>query len=188
MVQKLSHIFSSLEKGARLLFFKMLRLAFVFISLLLTLTAFAASRVGSPAPMLNATLLNGEHYDSKFSAGHVVLVTFWATWCPPCRHEMLELERLYQTYHTQGLDIVAISVDDAADLAKVHDFSRSLHFPITTLAQVDASGYGRIWAVPLLFVIDQRGVLREDGWPGLNEKDYPQLEQTVQRLLAEKQP
>lgn len=151
-------------------------------------TATAAPRTGKPAPALSATLLNGETYQLAQSRGHVTLVTFWATWCPPCVHEMPELERLYQAYHAEGLDILAISVDDAADLPKVRAFTRNFHYPVAATAQTDASGFGRIWAVPLLFVIDRNGILREDGWPGIKEKDYPRLEQMVKTLLAETPP
>lgn len=164
----------------------MLRFVFFLFGTLLAASVSAAPRTGSPAPMFTATLLNGEHYSLTQSQGHVVLVTFWATWCSPCVHEMPELDRLYQTYHAKGLDILGVSVDDPADLPKVRDFTRELHYPIATQAQVEAKGYGRIWAVPLLFVIDRHGVLREDGWPGLKEKDYPALEQMVKALLADK--
>ncbi|MDI1300392.1 MAG: TlpA disulfide reductase family protein [bacterium] len=164
----------------------MQRFVFLLLATLLAVNAAAAPRTGAPAPVLAATLLNGDHYTLTQSQGRVVLVTFWATWCSPCVQEMPELDRLYRTYHAQGLDILGVSVDDPADLAKVRDFTRSLHYPIAAQADVDAKGYGRIWAVPLLFVIDRHGVLREDGWPGLREKDYPKLEQMVKTLLAEK--
>lgn len=161
------------------------RLVLFFLMACLPATSVAATRVGKPALPLTATLLNGEHYTLRQSQGHVVLITFWATWCPSCLHEMPELERLYQTYHAQGLDILGVSVDDPADIAKVRDFSRGLTYPVAVQAQVDAAGLGRIWAVPLLFVIDRHGVLREDGWPGLKEKDYPRLEKMVKTLLLE---
>ncbi len=166
----------------------MLRIVLVLLSLLLSSNTLAASKIGAPAPNLTVTLLNGDHYTLQQSQGRVVLVTFWATWCPPCRHELLELDRLYQAYHSEGLDILAISVDDPSDLPKVQAYTQSLHYPIAQLAQVEARGYGRIWAVPLLFVIDRRGVLNQDGWPALTEKDYPKLEQLVKTLLAEKVP
>jgi hypothetical protein len=70
----------------------------------------------------------------------------------------------------------------------VKAYTQSLHYPIAQLAQVEAKGYGRIWAVPLLFVIDRRGLLNQDGWPALTEKDYPKLEQLVKTLLTETVP
>lgn len=162
----------------------MFRSLLLLATLLAATAAEAAARVGDVAPALTATLIDGSQYRLQQSKGHVLLVTYWATWCPPCMHEMPELERLYQTYHAQGLDILGVSMDDAADLPKVREYARSLHYPVALASQVQADGYGRIWAVPLLFMVDRNGVLREDGWPGLKETDYPELEKKVKSLLA----
>lgn len=159
-------------------------LALLIMATFFTGQALAAPRVGAIAPTLSATLIDGQTFQLEQHKGHVVLVTFWATWCPPCVHEMPELERLYQTYHEQGLDILGVSMDEASDIAKVREYAKSVHFPVALVSQAQAVGYGRIWGVPLLFVVDRNGVLREDGWPGLKEKDYPELERRVRSLLS----
>ncbi|MEK6710193.1 MAG: TlpA disulfide reductase family protein, partial [Nitrospinota bacterium] len=53
--------------------------------------------------------------------GRVVLLNFWATWCPPCVREMPAMERLYQEYKDRGLDVVAVSVDQGK-LDEVREF------------------------------------------------------------------
>jgi thiol-disulfide isomerase/thioredoxin len=147
-------------------------------------TVLARIKIGAPAPALQAVLLDGQKFWLDQHKGHVVLINFWATWCPPCLKEMPELDRLYREHHTDGLDIIGISMDDTSDSGKVHSFVKNLHYPIALQQQADVSAYGRIWAVPLLFIIDRRGVLHTDGWPGLSEKDFPALEKTIKDLLA----
>ena len=99
---------------------------------------------------------------------------------------MPELDRLYRRYHDTGLDIVGISMDEAADRKAVQDFVKGYGFPVAMQQDADFRAFGRIWAVPLLFVIDRRGLLRVDGRPALQEKDFPALERDVAALLAEK--
>ena len=163
----------------------MLRPALFVLCLLLAGHA-AASREGAPAPALHATALDGGAIDTGQHRGRVVLVSFWATWCGPCRLEMPELDRLYRRYHDTGLDIVGISMDEAADRKAVQDFVKGYGFPVAMQQDADFRAFGRIWAVPLLFVIDRRGLLRVDGRPALQEKDFPALERDVAALLAEK--
>lgn len=154
--------------------------------LLLALAGAAAARghAGQPAPALTATLLDGSRFELQKQRGHVVLISFWATWCSPCRLEMPELDRLYRRYHDAGLDVLGISMDDSDDRKAVQDFTRPFAFPVALQDDADFDGLGRIWAVPLLFVVDRQGVLQVDGRPAMQAGDFPALEQQVRRLLG----
>ena len=92
--------------------------------------------------------------------GKVVLVNFWATWCSPCAQEMPLLERLYEKYKTQGLEILAISVDEQVAHYKVPEFVKdhSLTFPVLYDNGVQ-SLYG-VTSFPTSLLIDREGLVR----------------------------
>jgi thiol-disulfide isomerase/thioredoxin len=139
---------------------------------------------GAPAPPIEAKLLNGANLAPADYSGKVLVVNFWATWCGPCRAEMPALEAFYQKHRAEGLEVIAISMDDPKDEAKVRDVMRAYTFPAALGRDAKVKGYGRIWRLPLTFVIDRRGVLRKDGWYGDPGLDLPLLEKTVMPLLA----
>ena len=86
------------------------------------LSAFAATEVGQPAPALVVQELDGKTFDLSAARDKVVVVSFWATWCPPCRKEMPVLDALYRRYHGQGLEMIGLSADrphDRSDVTKM---------------------------------------------------------------------
>ena len=144
-----------------------------------------ALEVGKVAPAVEAKLLDGAPFVLADQAGKVVIINFWATWCVPCRAEMPAIEAYYQKHRAEGLQIIAISMDDAKDEAKVREVMRAFTFSATMVRDASIKGYGRIWRIPLTFVIDRHGILRKDGWfddPGI---DGPLLEKVVTPLLLE---
>ena len=70
-------------------------------------------RIGNQAPGFKATDLNQQTVTlSQFKGKSVVLLDFWASWCVPCRQSLPHLKTIYKKYHSQGLDVVAVSVDE----------------------------------------------------------------------------
>jgi cytochrome c biogenesis protein CcmG, thiol:disulfide interchange protein DsbE len=143
-----------------------------------------AAQSSRPAPPLTATLLDGRQFSTVANAGKVIVINFWATWCAPCREEMPAIDRFYRRYRDRGLEIVAISLDDAADAEKVRDVMRQYAFPAAIGAQSRYSGLGRIWRIPMTFVIDREGRLREDVTAKLLQVDEAFLEQRVAPLIG----
>ena len=157
----------------------------LFALLVFTQTSANAIEEGKLAPALSAKLLDGKSFSTEAAKGEVVIVNFWATWCPPCRHEMPAFESYYQKHKNQGLRIIAVSIDEPAELAKVREVMRDFTFDAALESESQHKGYGRIWRLPLTFVIDRKGILRKDGWYGAAGIDQPLLEKIVTPLLDE---
>src|SRR5271170_4170077 len=132
--------------------------------------AFAAAE-GESAPPMRAKRLDGTAVSLADNTGKVVVVNIWATWCAPCREEMPALDAYYRAHRDEGLVLVALSMDDPKDEAKVRAMTKGYSFPVGLARDADLKGYGRIWRLPLTFVVDRKGILRKDQWygdPGLD--------------------
>jgi peroxiredoxin len=141
--------------------------------------------VGTPAPAATLVTLDGQRISTSELHGQVVILTFWATWCSPCRDELPLLSDYLATHADAGLRVLAFSLDTRAELAEVRRVAQSLRFPVGLMSDSSASGYGRIWRLPVSFTIDRQGLLAEDGW---KEKKpawtRERLDQLVAPLLA----
>jgi thiol-disulfide isomerase/thioredoxin len=121
-------------------------------------------RVGEHAPPATLVTLEGQKLSTLDLLGHVVILTFWATWCVPCREELPLLSRYATEHAAQGLQVLGFSLDAPEDSKGVRAVAQSLSFPVGLLAQSSAPGYGRIWRIPVNFTIDRDGRLVDDGW------------------------
>jgi thiol-disulfide isomerase/thioredoxin len=96
---------------------------FILSALLLSLAFFGTAKadVDLSKPLdLKFKAIDGRAVDLAQLRGKVVIIDFWATWCPPCRHISPDLVTLYKKYHSKGLEIVGVSVDsDMGGLVKV---------------------------------------------------------------------
>ena len=104
------------------------------------------------------TELNGKTWTLKELRGKVVVVNFWATWCPPCRREMPDLETLYKQFKDQGLVILAISDEDGS---KVRPFvaEQKVTYPILLDPGRKVNELFQIEGIPKTFVYDRGGKL-----------------------------
>jgi thiol-disulfide isomerase/thioredoxin len=138
---------------------------------------------GKPAPALSAKLLNGEAFSTSGAAGKVIVINFWATWCAPCRAEMPAMDAYYRKHKAEGLELIAISMDEPGNETKVREVMQAFDFPAAMSKDASYKAYGRIWRLPLTFVIDRQGILRKDGWFGSAGIDEASLEKIVTPLL-----
>lgn len=118
--------------------------------------------VGHPAPNFTLPTLNGEPVRlSDFRGKKAVFINFWATWCPPCRLEMPTMERAYQTYKSDGLEILAVSVDSGPKgLVKNFMQEFELTFPALLDPDMKTLNQFRIFGIPSSFLVDKEGVIR----------------------------
>jgi peroxiredoxin len=102
--------------------------------------------------------LSGVSWNLKEQRGKVVVLNFWATWCPPCRKEMPELQALYLRFKDQGLIILAISDEDAG---KVKPFiaDRKVTYPVLLDPDRKVNDLFQIEGIPKTFVYDRSGKL-----------------------------
>lgn len=121
-------------------------------------------KLGKPAPPLVLHTLDGQHIGTRDLLGKVVIVTFWASWCGPCREELPVLSAYAARHANDGLQVLGFSIDDADNLKQVREVAATLSFPSGLLGGPYAGGYGRIWRMPVSFVIDRKGILVDNGW------------------------
>ena len=112
--------------------------------------------------------------------GKVVLVNFWATWCPYCRHEMPAMQEFYRDYQGRGFEIVAFSIDDSPDV--VRGFMAKEGYTFAAPLDDGAAGraFGGVSRLPTSFIIDRHGVIRHKI---SGQVHYGRLEDLVAPLL-----
>jgi cytochrome c biogenesis protein CcmG, thiol:disulfide interchange protein DsbE len=147
----------------------------------------APPAVGQPAPALIVPELDGHQFDLAKLRGKVVLVNLWATWCSPCRIEMPTLNAFYRRYHSRGLDVLGLSIDEAPDDGRVRQVMRQFSYPGALASAARVNGFGEPIAVPVTYVIDAHGVIRAqlqaEGPSGVSRQA---LEEAVLPLLAQR--
>jgi len=102
--------------------------------------------------------LEGQPWRLRDLKGKVVLVNFWATWCPPCRKEMPDLQALYDRYKDQGFVVVSISDEEAA---KVQPFiaERKITYPVLLDPGRKVTDLFQVQGIPKSFVYNREGKL-----------------------------
>lgn len=127
-------------------------------------------------PDLTFDLLTGKSITlSELSEKGPVLIDFWATWCNPCKLEMVQLQKIYQSYRDRGLTILAISQDSPRSLAKVRSFIRAKRytFPVALdpNQQVGLKLNANVLPTTILVNSDREIVWRHQGYLPGDEKD-----------------
>ena len=117
-------------------------------------------QLAQPAPEIQGTDVAGHPVRLSAWRGQVVLLNFWATWCPPCVEEMPDLVRVAGQFAGQGLTVLGASAD-VGDAEHVAAFVRAHHitYPVLLATQEQVDAYG-VTVLPTSFLIDRHGIVR----------------------------
>ncbi|MBT1075434.1 peroxiredoxin family protein [Geobacter grbiciae] len=161
----------------------MKRLVRYICACLLTLTVLAVStpgkaedgvalvRIGAPAPNFRLPTLSGENKSLSQYRGKIVLVNFWASWCPYCRDEMPSMDRLVKSFPKGDLVVLAVNVEKRFP-EKYRRAPVSFNFLSDATGQVQQHyGANRL---PDTFIVDRKGIIRQRVTGGI-EWDSPKV-------------
>jgi len=116
--------------------------------------------VGKPAPAFDLPDLEGNKVELSSMKGKVLILDFWATWCPPCKEEVPHLVRLQSKYRDQGLQIVGLSLDKGgASVVKPFAEEHDVNYTMLIATDETAKAYGGVAMIPTTFVVDRSGVV-----------------------------
>ncbi len=116
---------------------------------------------GKRAPDLDIKLLNGKTLTAKQLQGKVVVQMYWATWCPYCRADLADMQRIYQQQQARGLEVVALSIDESDKTVREFWKGKNYSFPSAMRSDAIFEHYGRIATTPTYFIIDREGIVRQ---------------------------
>ena len=124
------------------------------------------TEVGEKAPSFKLRNLYGNLEGLNDYKGKVVVLNFWATWCAPCLEEMPTFEKLYRRYRSQGLTVLAVSLDKGnSEKVKKFNDANNFTFPVLLDSEGIAEKLYPSFTIPFTYVIDKKGrvAARVDG-------------------------
>jgi len=160
--------------------------ALAHVAVLVTLTAVpvlvqAASDIGDQAK-LEAVLLNGDKVNLEKWKGKVVMISFWATWCPVCRSEMPGWQKFYEANRAKGFEMIAMSVDDGEEEVRAFMAQMKYRFPIAwRFDKAEDDDFPTIRGTPTTFFVDRQGKVALKQVGRMTEES---LRKTLDSLLA----
>lgn len=166
------------------------KLSLLIAGLILSLAGLAATAAElkptkpRAAPELDLPTLEGDRVNLADLRGRVVLVNFWAVWCPPCRKEMPSMQRLSKLMAERPFTILASNAGETPEQIRPFLNEVPLTFPILLDQDSARMKAWRVFVLPTSFLIDKRGQIRYS-LSGHTEWDAPEAVAVIERLLAE---
>jgi peroxiredoxin len=137
-----------------------------------------------PAPDFTVTTFDHQKITLADLRGKVVVLNYWATWCAPCKRELLVMDHYVRTHPGSDLHIFAITTENDVPDDKLKPLAQVLSFPL--ILRLGGRGYGTIGeAVPTSYVIDRAGVIRHAEASAFDAASFDAL---ITPLLAETAP
>ncbi len=139
-----------------------------------------------PAPAFTLNDIDDAPHALADYKGKVILLNFWATWCPPCRREMPSLERLHQAMHADEFVVIAVNQMETTDHVFAYTGQLEVDPTFTILFDTDStvSRAYRVNGLPTTYLIDRQGNIRYRAVGG-REFDHANVEQQIRGLISE---
>ncbi len=139
----------------------------------------AASNTNAAAPQFTLTDIAGHPIALSNYRGKVVILDFWAPWCPPCRREIPDFISLQKQYASQGLQIIGIGLDQPGNVAAfVQQYG--INYPVAVGDDAISNLYGGVSGIPTTFIIDKQGNIT-NRFEGFTERTV--FEQEIKKLF-----
>mgnify|MGYP005834577397 CR=1 FL=1 len=129
--------------------------------------------IGKKASDFNLKDVSGRVFNLSSLRGRVVILNFWATWCPPCRAEMPSLNNLYRELRNIGLEVVAVSTDRSVSPVREYLSKNPLDIKVLIDSDNRVSRQYKVFSIPTTFIIDRNGIIVERY---LGEEDWTSSE------------
>lgn len=132
--------------------------------------------------------IDGQSLTLSSLEGKVVLLSFWATWCGPCKEEMPHLQKMYTAKKAEGFEVLSISTDDARSASRVKPYIKKMGYDFRVLLDKESKvigTYNPAKTLPYTVVIDKAGEIAHVA-SGYNPGDEEKLAELVDQLLEGK--
>lgn len=129
--------------------------------------------IGERFPDFSLVDIDGRPHDRTAYAGRPLAVNFWATWCPPCRAEMPDLEQTRRQHADRGLQVLGISIDEDPNPVREFRLRIPVEFPLLLDTDRQLTNALGVFSFPTTFLVSRQGLVTEvlvgpRPWP-----DYP---------------
>jgi cytochrome c biogenesis protein CcmG/thiol:disulfide interchange protein DsbE len=154
---------------------KQIFLATLIILIIAFIYTYAQTDNKQYAPNFSLKTADGTTIELAKLKGKIVVVNFWATWCPPCRAEIPDFIKIQEQYKNKGLMIVGISLDQKGwPAVKPFAEKTKFNYPIVLGNEDVVKAYGGIEAIPTSFFIDKKGFIVDKQVGMLSKEDFAQ--------------
>ena len=135
----------------------------------------AAVEVGQPLRLTALTTLDGRVLPEEDFAGQYVILQVWASWCPYCRKQNVNLQSLYDSTRDTALRIVTLAVDKDPENTRAYIDEHHVTFPVAMMTPEMAKRIGKRRGIPELYVIDPAGIVVQKDFGQMVDADVADL-------------